>query len=637
MNGIEDIKSNTKVNKSGSTISLAAKTVEFFLSLYVFFELKFSDSAIVKYIRKFIGASSRVTTFVGRLLARSVEKSYLISGFNSLVEILLEKSMRYYGVAVFFYGLFSLMLAFVGGLSRYNDIPDLLYNEFNVIFPAVISVLIATVMMTSGESVASQILSSRLLSLFIFDYLYFDRKRIEAIIPKEHSHTLPVIIGMALSLLFLKISPLFVVKLTFYLVCIFMIMKAPENGVILTFFVFPFVDGKILVGLLGIVATSYFVKTIRMKRVYRVGFYDVFWGVFCFIIFICGVSSINYSGSFYSSLSVLLCFLFGFIIANTMKTTSLLERCINTLLLSSSIAALIIILLFFADHYGVSTIHPFIKSLCEMPSSLPFVSDTSFFEFFVILLPLTLSKRRIADGGKSVTAGLISFILLLTACILSFDGVVWLSVIASIIVYYCSLKPIITPLIAITAVLLLWSIKIFPDLASGVSQFISGITGGGFNLDTFVEASSRGLKLFSDMGIQGLGSGKAAVENAMTYYFGAGAASSVDNMSFAILLLLQHGIIGIIISACCYIVFLLKNSVLYFGKLEYPPKLKPYVASSIASVSFLMIKGLFFPTFLNIQSIAITCFLVYLGISVKNVILTEYVPRGTDVLGFKEF
>jgi hypothetical protein len=444
VNGIEGIKSNTKGNKRISTISLTAKTVEVFLSLYAFFEKRFSESAIAKFLRKSVAASSHATTYVGRLLARSVEKSYFLLKLDSLVDILLEKSMRYYGVAVFFYGMFTLMLAFVGGLSRYNDISSLLHNELNVIFPAVISILIATVMMTSGESVASQILSSRLLSLFIFDYLYFDRKRIESIVPKNYSHTLPVIIGMALSLLFLKISPLFAVKLTFYLLCIFMIMKAPENGVIFTFFAVPFVDGKTLLGLLGLVATSYIVKTLRMKRVFKLGVYDAFFGVLCFVILICGISSINYSGSFLNSVSVLLCFFFGFIIANTIKTTSLLERCINAILLSSSVAALIIIILFFLNRYDVSAIHPFIYSFCKTLDSLPFANDASFYELFVILLPIALSKRRILGSGKSVTAGLVAFVLLLTACILSFNGVVWLSVIAAIVIYYCSLKLNIT-------------------------------------------------------------------------------------------------------------------------------------------------------------------------------------------------
>ena len=53
MNGIEDIKSNTKGNKRVSTISLTAKTVELFLSLYAFFEKRFSESAIAKLLRKF--------------------------------------------------------------------------------------------------------------------------------------------------------------------------------------------------------------------------------------------------------------------------------------------------------------------------------------------------------------------------------------------------------------------------------------------------------------------------------------------------------------------------------------------------------------------------------------------------------
>jgi hypothetical protein len=163
------------------------------------------------------------------------------------------------------------------------------------------------------------------------------------------------------------------------------------------------------------------------------------------------------------------------------------------------------------------------------------------------------------------------------------------------------------------------------------------MTGVSFDYDVFLDASSQGLRLFSDLGIQGVGSGKEAVENAMMYYFGAGSVPAVNNMPLAVSLLLQYGVIGLFVSVCCYIVFLLKNTVLYFKENEFPSKVKPYIVSSIASVSLLMIKGLFLPSLLNIHSIAITCFLLYLGIAVKNSILTEYVPRGADVLGYKEF
>ena len=635
MNGIGGFN-NTNAEKTNSSVSLTEMLRRIILSLYSFLEKSLSETAFVKLIRSFASSTSRFFSFLGRKVNKGFENSFILSKLDNLDNFLLEKSLRYYGVALFFYGLFSLMFSFIGGLNRYKDIVELLYSDVTVILPALFTVLIATVMMTSDSSLASNILRSRVLSSLFFEYLCFDKKRVESITPRYHTHTMPVIVGMALSILFIWISPIFAVKCIFYLICILAIMKTPENGIVLTFLLLPFADTKTLVGLLGLAATAYLLKMFRMKRVFKLGLYDCFLSLFGFVVFVCGISSVNCSGCKQNAVIILLCMFFGFIIANTMKTSSLAERCVNAILLSSSVLALLMILLFFAERYGIHAVHPAVSFLFDFLSALPFADNPSVFELFILLLPLALSKRRISDGGKNVTAGLTSLILLLAALVLSFDGSIWLSILFAFVVYYCVLKPILIIPSAFLTALSLILLKVFPLLSSLLRHLFVDILGVSFDFGRIQNASEYGLKLLSEVGLAGVGAGSEAVQNVASGYFGNGISEVIPDMTFSLSILLQYGVVGIVVILICYLVFLSKNAYFYYCECDLPSVLKPYIASAVATVTFMLLKGLFLPSLISVHSLVVFCFLLYFGTSVKSCILTDYVPRGADILGYKD-
>lgn len=601
------------------------------LPLYDSIEKRILECAISKLLKFVFNKVGFLFSNFRRAFAGAFENSSILNSAKGFFVRIFEKSLRYYGVALFFFGFFHLAITLISEMSRFGNNGILTHSNFFVILPGIMIVVVAAVMMVSQKSLAMLILQSRVISFVLFDILNFDRKYFEKIKLQSRSHTLPVIVGMLLGISSIFYSPLSLLKSLAILICIIAVMKSPENGIIAICLVFPFVNQRVLLIALGLVSFSYFIKVLRFKRVFKFGLMDASISILSAVILFCGLKSVDVQGSIKTTVCVLLCLLFGFILSNTMRTSRLVSKCFNSLLISASVTSFFAILSFVVSRYDLKSLNAFTEIVFNYPASFPLGRGGDIFEILVLFIPLALSKRN----EKGITAGsngLVSFLLIVGAVAVSFDTSVWFTAAIVTVIYICFIRPsLFTPSFIGSAIILTLA-GLFPKTVSTISRFLGNVIGIGFDFQGVAYSNSVGLNLIYDSSLCGFGVGGGAIENAISYYYGSGACGVSENISLILRTILELGVFGVIAVVLVYVTFFVYSFGIYFNE-KIISQYKSYVAAALASVSAVCVKGLIFPASMSLQSILIICIFLYACTCIKQSAINEFVPKDAAFSG----
>lgn len=561
---------------------------------------------------------------VKRVISRSVEKSGINKAVDLLSDTLLGTSLRNYGVTVFIFGAFVTIASafkYVGGFAAFNELLDTFILGGSIL-------IISALMFLSHRNLGYLLCESRLFSFFLFDLLCFDKKGFSE---KEHKHTngfISVFFGIVSGVLSIFVSPLDIIGFVLMVLAFITVIKNPENGIILTFLLIPFLSEPLLFSLVLLSCISVFSKVARNKRVLRFGLLDTAVLFFALVVFMCGLLAPNGAGNMQATMKILLFLLLGWFLSNTIKTTELTVKCIKALSVSVTLVSLFGIILFFFDTYNLDNRNMFFRYMYDIVDRFPFDDIASYAGFAVILLPFSLSSYRRGNIGSGI-AMTFSFVF----AAFSMNVAVWTACIAMAVIYFGFMKPKVFLWFGVVAAFFSVLFVVFPGIFSAVIGFVNEFSDMETVQAGLKNANTCSWKAAGEFLFSGFGSGKDLNEHVFKCLFGGIGIDYVEYVPFIMRVLLHYGIVGVIVLALVYYTFLSNCLSLYYVDRFCKPSLKNYIVSCVASVSSLLFTGLFFPLPGSERSVLYLILLMYISVSIRKSSKTEYVPAPYELSG----
>ena len=350
-----------------------------------------------------------------RRVIKKIEDNRAINAFHKLFTLFLKISIRDYGIIFFLLGLGVTALYPLNGMILFLHVPF-----YYFVLGAAISVC-SLPLMFSGRSLASGILSSRVVSFIIFDFLGCDREDMEEIAKQNRvsATNIAIIIGLALGVLAYFVSPINVALVILAVVVVYLIFKAPEIGAILVIFALPFAEKAILY--IGILVTffSYLIKIFMGKRLIKLEYLDIFAFASILAMILFGMNYSNPLQSLPLLMNNLIFLLAYFLYSNIIRSKEWFKKCLFSFTISALFVAFIAI--FQSVMGGLAHNFESLKIAFENNGAVSgsFSEPIVLAQFMVVAIPFAFvhmfSERK--DLGKFL--GFLITAILITALILS--------------------------------------------------------------------------------------------------------------------------------------------------------------------------------------------------------------------------
>ncbi len=559
--------------------------------------------------------------------SRSCEKSRIITFFNTISVKSFEKTLRYYGAAMFFFGIFAVSFSSIREFTLLNRIPYYQIHIGDTVLLGLICIFLSVLLMTSGKSLASQVCDSRILSFLLFDILSFDKKEFQKIKAVQRSYTWPVIIGMAAAIVVTFISLSGVMSVIISLALITVVMRSPESGVITTLLFLPFLPNNALIFTVSLVCISFILKCLRNKRLMKIGFIDVLFVLLSIVILLSGFISISSETSAVTSIIFVEFIFFGFVIVNCIKTSSLVKKCIQALLVSASVVSFASIAIYFIDLYKLYEISFVFKSFRYIFSVIPFGNSDAYYELTALAVPIAFADLFGRGLNLKKRYSFFAFFLIALSIILSFDFSLWIMLLSSLIIYIILLHPKFIYAV-LTVVISLVSLNfVFPDLFSRLFEIVKSYTSFDEIYHEFVRMEEFAYRLAEEYNFAGLSTSQVAIERASSEMFGVATKGMFGMCSGLLKLILSVGLPGVVVAFLIFIFYSSFAISFIAGNRRRSKGLRKIVAVILASIGGMVIRGVFFSSMFSCQSVLALIVFIYLGIASGKCAKSEYVPE----------
>ena len=589
----------------GGLFALCDRVSKLFRSGYIFGLLTshrddkdaYSNSALsVGYDRlrkKTRGASETVK----KITARQFERSAILKLFSALNSALWNIQGRVIGAFGITWAAYVIVIQLIKRFALQTagfSYADLATGV--VVFIASIPLLFAekSVIAMAEESTA---VSGFFNKVFGIPFESFRRNR-----KVKAGQSVAVIIGILLGLLTYFISPFHMILTVASLFSIGLIFSYPEGGVLVSIALAPLAGvfehpSIVLAAFVLLTATSYFIKVIRGKRVFRVGIAGLATYAFMLVILLSGFAP----GLSETLESALLCFTLMLIfplITNLMKNRHWINACAAAIIFPSAVVAFIGIaeyLLVLAPQGWVDeSMYPAISqravSLFRNPNILGTYLAATFPMSIMLVLPKFPTKVRIL--------GVISAAYIAVAATLTFSRSAWLAIFAGAILFAVMISPrgllFILPAAAAVVSLSL----IFPDTVGvRLMNFIS-LTDSANNYRLAVWNSS--WDLLSDTFLHGIGWGEEAFRTAYINYAAEGTQSVVHSHSLYMQIAIQTGLVGLVLFILT-VWLIIRKCISVTATKQSDSSLTLYAKAALSGAISIMISGIFDYTWYNFR------------------------------------
>ena len=364
---------------------------------------------------RFIKKTKRQRRKSERHFARFIEKNRIIGFVPKITSFLLRIPLRDYGIAMFMTG------AVVAALYPLNDMILFIDITFELFVLGVSVSVCSLPLMFSSRSIAANILSSRIFSFILFDFLGLDDEgfRMAAEKPKVSFATFSFFIGAALGVGSYFITPVGMVFMCVGAVLAYCTIRTPEVGAIISVLLVPYVNIYVACGCVGYTFLCYIVKAKLGKRVFRFEYFDLWVTIAVVALTVCGF---NYADPWNSLKDVVLNFVIlmaYFLYANLIYSKVWFRRSIVAFTSSSLVVAIVAIgqaiLKYIAG--SVEVVGEYFPPDGDIVSTLG--SSTVLAQFMVIAIPFAIvhmisEKKDITRFGGFVMAAILVAALVLT-------------------------------------------------------------------------------------------------------------------------------------------------------------------------------------------------------------------------------
>lgn len=385
---------------------------------------------------KFKCVFRRVREYLSRLFA----SSYCLNKVKRFSLSLLEVPLKSYGVSVFFFGLYTVLIYFVRWI-----VPGLQESELSYALIGISACIVSIPMLISHGSLAENVGRGRLTGKLFRDSFGFREESFEvkAIKKRTKRSNFLLISGMLLGLFTLYVHPIRLIVAVLSVIVVTLIFSSPEIGVLASVFFLPFFSffekpTMLLTAFVLVTTASYIIKLISGKRILKFELLDLAVLFFLLLLYFSGVISV---GSEIGYREVLTCctLMFGyFLVVNLLRTERWLKRFVQALIFSGTVVAIIGIFQYcfakpevqaWIDSSYFYDIEGRAVSLFENPNILA--------SYLILILPFSLLGWVRAAYFREKLLYLISVSSILICVIFTWSRGAWLSVLISVLIFSC--------------------------------------------------------------------------------------------------------------------------------------------------------------------------------------------------------
>ena len=389
-------------------------------------------------------------------IARMLENNIFAKIIPSIYHFFLRISVANYASMFIAMGMVSLTMFILNYLGLLS-LGDFKATELMFILPASL-IVVGFPFVFSRKSFASAILSNKIFSFIVLNFLGCDTENIKNVAQKTRISSTGIffIFGAILGALGYFIQrPEYILFTLSIIIFAYVIFRTPEVGVILMIFTLPFVHIIITQIAIIYVMICYLVKVILHKRVITFEYFDI-WPVFTIVIMI--FFGIDYQNPLESlpTITTNITILFSyFLIANLIRSKEWFKKSIFALTSSAFITALIGIVQTVLGY--LSLYIPFFSeySIYETTVNSIFSSYNAFSQYMVIAIPFALvhifaDRREMSKIGGFLVALILTTGLFVARSKSAFIGIL-IGVLLLLIIYnrnyiYIAFVAIVAPI-----------------------------------------------------------------------------------------------------------------------------------------------------------------------------------------------
>ncbi len=467
---------------------------------------------------------------------------------NFMSSLLLVKT-RIYGLILFSFGTSALLVHFFINLYFF-------ISSYNIYTPFVAcGTMIGSLFLIFSKKTLSQDLSnSRIFSAVGFRLLGITKNSLNQMDCIELSGSGAIVLGLLLGFLTVFFPSHSILLFILSIICIFIVIKSPESGLISLFLIAPFASLSVLACAIGVIMLSYIFKVLCGKRTLMLEFPDLFVGLFIVVIIFGGIIS------FGENSNVLLYVLFigiYFVAASILRNDIWFKRSVNSIILIGSVVSVYaIIARFLGEPLGFNLDITLETDVGDASASV--ISSFSVLSYFVLTLGMFLLSAFLICRPK--VQRFVLLIVNIAAVIFLFftlpSGAWFAAVLAYIIILILWKNRLALYMIIISLFLpFLPLLKIY-----SVENFFTNLVSYSdrFNLWNTV------FRMSADFGIGGIGLGNDTFTSVYSAYFIGNTENLTHAGSLLMQILISLGIMGLLIFAI--IIFFTLQSSLSYGR-----------------------------------------------------------------------
>ncbi|MBR7100694.1 MAG: O-antigen ligase family protein [Clostridia bacterium] len=481
-----------------------------------------------------------------RKISRVFEHSFFVNKIPVLMNHLLRTSVRDYGVALLTMGFLMSILYPIQSFIDFLTVP------FPTLIMGVVICICAIPLLFSADSLAHCVLECKPLSYVLFKWIGLKKDRLRAA-QEQNTHTYPNIFfffGLIMGILSHVIGAKSIILIAVVAALAYMVLSAPETGIVTILFLLPFISISNLIILTIYVDICYIIKYLVGKRTFKFELFDVFiLGILILLVYGYAVSA-NIREAYIPTLinaALVLCY---FAISNLIRSKDHYKRCINALTSSVAITCVIGILQFVFGklHITWQGIEAFANIKERITST--FYDPDVFSIYICVSVPFVLLSIFSGNKISHRIYGLLTLALAGTCIVMAQSRGALIALIAEIILFLIIYnRNFIYLALAVVSVIPI----LYYSLPKNMLDLILGFGGSATGNLTKKELAELSFEIFKSRPF-GMGIGEDNLLEMCKRLNIEGSVSDLDNLYLQFLC--YFGIIGLIITVALSIMFL---------------------------------------------------------------------------------
>ena len=520
-------------------------------------------------------------------MARTFEESRILNSLGALVSSLIHRKLKTYGaflLSLGSYGIVTYLIREYVIARKGGEISDLI--------TCVILLLMSFPLMVSKETLASAVLKSRILSVFLFEGLGLpeDHFTQSESFPKRYSAVTAA--GMILGALTYFISPAYYVYAAVLLIVIALVFSYPEIGVLAMISLVPLASlferpSLTLLAAVFLTFVGYLVKLIRGKRVFYLSLVDLAVMLFALILLLGGFGSAGGVASMQSAALFATLMLGYFLVVNLIRTREWIRRCLVAFLLCASVSGVIGFVQVFTGSLELSWLDTTMFSDISVRITSTFDNPNVYATYLLMAIPFSLAYM-IAKGNHSKTPYVAGFVLLLVCMVETWSRGAWLGLLVSLVLFFLVYTRRSVPYLMLVGAAFPLTSLLLPD--SVISRFLS-IGSASDSSATYRISAWRGVgRMLRENWFGGIGVGETAFSVVYPAFSYAGIQAIRHTHNLYLQILSETGFVGLATFLLVVILFV-QNCFEYLYKMRKGTD-NGIVVAGLASVTAVLIMGL---------------------------------------------